>query len=165
MASSTSAAAGTWTWNPTDGWFEPTTADPSNLEPCNGNFVGVYDGTWLWNGTTQSWSQLTTAVPNLLKACGNNLLWASAACWHSGDGTLPRDGLQLTTAAPESLECFGGDAVWEGGTGTWLYNFSTGWSQITRCQPDGRSALRIEARLVAALETRGIGKPPRGGTS
>ena len=33
-------ASGTWTWNPTDGWFQPTPADPSNLEPFNGNFVG-----------------------------------------------------------------------------------------------------------------------------
>ena len=45
---------GTWTWNPTDGWSQPTTADPSNLEPFNGNFVGVYSGTWLWNETTRA---------------------------------------------------------------------------------------------------------------
>ena len=30
-----------------------------------------------------------------------------------------------------------------------LQHLDGGWSQITSCQPDGRSALRIEARLVA----------------
>ena len=148
-------AAGTWTWNPTDGWFQPTTANPSDLEPWNGNFVGIYNGTWLWNGTTQSWSQLTTANPNLMKACGNNLLWSSAAYgtwrWNTSTGWD-----QLTTANPESLECFGGDMAWEGAAGTWLYNFNTsggpgagGWSQITGANPTEHYAVRIEARLVA----------------
>jgi hypothetical protein len=40
-------STGTWTWNPTDGWFQPTSADSTNLEGWNGNFVGVYGGTWL----------------------------------------------------------------------------------------------------------------------
>jgi hypothetical protein len=132
---------GTWTWNGVDGWSQPTAVDPSNLEAWNGNFVGAYNGTWLWNATTSSWLQLTSAIPNQLKACGNNLLWASAAYgtwrWNASSGWD-----QLTGASPENLECFGGDMAWEGTTGTWLYNFSTaggpgtgGWSQITAANP------------------------------
>jgi hypothetical protein len=133
---------GTWTWNPTDGWNQPTTADPLNLEPWNGNFVGAYpSGTWLWNGTTQSWDQLTPAIPTDLKACGNNLLWSSGAYgtwrWSTSTGWD-----QLTTANPDSLDCFGGDMAWEGASGTWLYDFNTsggpgtgGWRQITGANP------------------------------
>ena len=144
---------GTWTWNPTDGWFQPTTADPSKLEAFNGNFVGVYGGTWLWNGTTQSWSQLTTVAPSHMKACGNNLLWSSVA-----DGTWrwsPSAGwAQLTTSNPESLECFGGDAIWEGGAGAWLFNFTTSsWSQLSASNPAG--VLPCGSRLAwwSATET------------
>jgi hypothetical protein len=128
---------GTWTWNPTDGWFQPTTADPTNLEPFNGNFVGTYNGTWLWNETTGGWSQLTTANPTLMKACRDNLLWSGAAFgtwrWNPATGWQ-----QLTTANPQSLDCFGGDMVWESPLGTWLYAFSgAGWSQITGADPVG----------------------------
>jgi hypothetical protein len=144
---------GTWTWNFTDGWFQPTGADPSQLEPWNGNFVGIYpSGTWLWNGTVQAWAQLTPAVTNNVKACGNNLLWASPAYgtwrWNPSTGWD-----QLTGAVPDSLECLGGDAVWEGSSGTWLYNFNTsggpgtgGWSLITGADPVG--VLPCGSRLV-----------------
>jgi hypothetical protein len=128
---------GTWTWNPTDGWFQPTASDPSNLEPFNGNFVGAYgSGTWLWNETTSSWSQLSTAIPTHMKACGNNLLWSSAAYgmwrWNASAGWA-----QLTSANPDTMECFGGDAVFESALGTWLYSFTTGWSEITTANPTG----------------------------
>jgi hypothetical protein len=136
-------AAGTWTWNFVDGWFQPTGVNPTLLEPWNGNFVGVYNGTWLWNETTSSWSQLTSAVPSQLKACGNNLLWASGAYgtwrWNPSTGWD-----QLTGSYPNSMDCLGGDAAWEGLGGTWLYNFSTsggpgtgGWSNITGADPTG----------------------------
>jgi hypothetical protein len=137
------SGAGTWTWNPVDGWFSPTSADPSNLEPWNGNFVGVYNGTWLWNETTSSWTLLTSASPSALKACGNNLLWASAVhgTWSYN---LSTGWDQLSNGTPESLECFGGDVAWEGAAGTWLYDFSTaggpgtgGWRQITGVNPVG----------------------------
>jgi hypothetical protein len=128
---------GTWTWNPTDGWFQPTGANPTNLEPFNGNFVGVYNGTWLWNETTSAWSQLTGANPTLMKACRDNLLWSSAAFgtwrWNPSTGWQ-----QLTGANPQSLECLGGDMVWESPLGTWLYAFTGGgWSQITAADPVG----------------------------
>ena len=148
-------AVGTWTWNPTDGWAQPTSADPSDLEAWNGNFVGIYNGTWLWNGTTQSWAQLTTAIPNRVKACGNNLLWASAAYgtwrWNTSTGWD-----QLSSANPESLNCFGGDMVWEGAVGTWLYQFNTsggpgtgGWQLITGANPTNILPCGSQARLVA----------------
>jgi hypothetical protein len=133
---------GTWTWNPTDGWFQPSGADPIDLEPFNGNFVGSYPasaggGTWLWNETTSGWTQLTTASPGLMKACRDNLLWASQAfgTWRWN----PVTGWQnLTNANPQSLECFGGDMVWESPLGTWLLGFSGGgWSQITAVDPLG----------------------------
>jgi hypothetical protein len=139
-------ASGTWTWNPVDGWAQRMGGDPSILEPWNGNFVGVYAGTWLWNGTTQSWSQLTPNNADHLKACGNNLLWASAADgiwrWNSSTGWA-----LLSAASPESLDCLGGDAVWEGATGTWIYTFSTGVSSpITPGNPTG--VLPCGSRLV-----------------
>jgi hypothetical protein len=137
-------ASGTWTWNPTDGFFQPTGANPTDLESWNGNFVGIYNGTWLWNETTSSWAQLTTANPNVMKACGNNLLWSSAAYgtwrWNTSTGWD-----QLTSSDADTLECFGGDMAWEGPEGTWLYNFNVsggpgsggGWSQITGANPAG----------------------------
>ena len=128
---------GTWMWNHTDGWFQPTGANPTNLEGWNGNFVGVYGGTWLWNGTTQTWAQITGAAPTLLKACGNNLVWASAAfgTWRYN---LTTGWAQLTAANPDSVECYGGNAAWESALGTWIYNFSTNaWAQITAANPSG----------------------------
>ena len=138
--------SGTWTWNPTDGWSQPSGADPTNLEPFNGNFVGIYNGTWLWNETTGGWSQLTSASPTLMKACRDNLLWAAPASgtwrWNLATGWQ-----QLTTANPQSLECFGGDMVWESPLGTWLYAFAgAGWSQITGADPVG--VLPCGSRLV-----------------
>ena len=137
---------GTWTWNPTDGFSQPTAANPSRLEPWNGNFVGIYDsGTWLWNGTTASLTQLTSAIPDQVKACGNNLLWAGAAFgtwrWNTTTGWA-----QLTTANPQSMQCFGGNMAWESAAGTWLYDFSTGWSQITGADPT--AMLPCGSRLV-----------------
>jgi hypothetical protein len=122
---------GTWTWNRTNGWFQPTTADPTLLEPFNGDFAGVYNGTWVWNGTTGAWAQITTANATLLKTCGSQLLWASPAAgmwrWNATTGWA-----QLTAAVADNIECLGGDAVFEGAAGTWLFRFSTGvWSQLT----------------------------------
>jgi hypothetical protein len=126
---------GTWTWNPTDGWFQPTGANPTDLEPFNGNFVGIYNGTWLWNETTSSSSQITSAIPTVMKSCRDNLLWAGPAYgtwrWNATTGWQ-----QLTTATPQTLECFGGDMAWESNLGTWLYNFAGGgWMQITAADP------------------------------
>jgi hypothetical protein len=137
---------GTWTWNPADGWFQATGADTTRLEPFNGNFVGIYGGTWLWNETTSSWSQLTTAGPSVMKACRDNLLWAGAAYgtwrWNASSGWQ-----QLTTANPQTLGCLGGDMVWESNLGTWLYAFTgAGWSQITTADPVG--VLACGSRLV-----------------
>ena len=139
--------SGTWTWNPTNGFSQPTGANPSYLEPWNGNFVGIYpgSGTWLWNGTTASLTQLTSAIPDQVKACGNNLLWAGAAFgtwrWNTTTGWA-----QLTTANPQSMQCFGGNMAWEWAAGTWLYDFSTGWSQITGADPT--AMLPCGSRLV-----------------
>jgi hypothetical protein len=130
---------GTWTWNPTDGWFSRTTGDPTDLEPLNGNFVGNYgaSGTWLWNATTGGWSQLTTASSSVMKACRDNLLWASAT-WGTWRWNPSTGWQQLTNTTPDSLECLGGDLVWEGAAATWLYDFAGGvWSQLTVGDPVG----------------------------
>jgi hypothetical protein len=134
---------GTYTWNPTDGFFQPTGVNPSLLEPWNGNFVGVYNGTWLWNETTGGWAQLTTANPNILRGCGNNLLWSSAAFgtwrWNTSSGWD-----QLSNLAPQSMVCFGDEMVWQGSVGTWLYDFvasggpgTGGWTLLTGSDPIG----------------------------
>jgi hypothetical protein len=136
-------ASGTWTWNPTDGWFQPTAVNPALLEGWNGNFVGVYNGTWLWNETTGGWAQLTTANPTILRGCGNNLLWSSSAYgtwrWNTSTGWD-----QLSNLAPQSMVCFGDEMVWQGSVGTWLYDFVAGggpgvggWSLITSVDPNG----------------------------
>jgi hypothetical protein len=141
-------ANGTWTWNPTDGWFQPSAVDPADLEPFNGNFVGSYpgSGTWLWNETTSGWSQLTTSTPNVMKACRDNLLWAGPAFgtwrWNATSGWL-----QLSGASPQSMDCLGSDLAWESPVGTWLYNFATGaWSQLSGADPAG--ILACGSRLV-----------------
>jgi hypothetical protein len=164
---------GTWTWNRAAGWTQVDTRDPLLLEAWNGNFVAVYNhvhddavaphddnGTWLWNGVTQTWTLLSAGIPTQLKACGDQLLWANVTAgtwrWNASAGWA-----QLSPNTPEGLECFGGDAVWEAAAGTWIYRFSTGaWSQLSAGNPTG--VLACGSRLVwwraPSLEEDAVGR-------
>jgi hypothetical protein len=141
------AALGTWTWNDTTGWVQPTTSEPLKLEAWNGNFVAAYSyGLYLRNGTTGTWTYLTDGVPQTLKACGNNLIWAAP-----GRGTwrynLTTGWQALSTENPDSVQCFGGNVAWESAIGTWIYNFGTSaWTPITSSDPAG--ILACGSRLV-----------------
>jgi hypothetical protein len=97
-------------------------------------------GTWLYDFVasggpgTGGWTLLTGSDPIGIAGCGRRLLWWSAAAgtWYWDNGWF-----QITTAPAQTTACYKGQIAWESPLGTWIYNFATGWSQITNVDPDG----------------------------
>jgi hypothetical protein len=129
-----STAYGTWRWNTSAGWLQPTSAAADSLQCFGGEMAWESSlGTWLWSETT-GWREITTANASGMLTCGARLVWWwPGETWYWDDATGWH---LLTSASPDSVQCYRGQLAWESALGTWIYSFTSGWQQITTANPD-----------------------------